>query len=271
MIYTLQEMVQTILSAMDSDEVNSINDTVEAYQVALLIKGVYYDIAVDLGLPEHETLFELDASGSSSQPCLMTVPSNVTNINWVKYDNKADADTYKDYQDVDFMAFDTFIERQFALRENTSDVGQQNFTNNGETFEMMYWTDRMPKYYTSTDDYTLLFDAYDVAIDSTLAKAKTMCHGVVYPVFELVDEFTPDLDPTGFSYLINRAKVRAFAELKQSQHAEAAGEARRQKIINQKRQRTVEGVPALFKTVRFGRKGSTGFLDSISKNLRNGS
>lgn len=38
---TLLEMVQDILSEMDSDEVNSINDTVEAEQVATIIKNCY--------------------------------------------------------------------------------------------------------------------------------------------------------------------------------------------------------------------------------------
>ena len=36
---TLLEMTQDILSAIDADEVNSIDDTVEATQVATIIKN----------------------------------------------------------------------------------------------------------------------------------------------------------------------------------------------------------------------------------------
>ena len=84
MKYTLNEMVKIIMSAMDSDEINSIDDTIESTQVALLIKGVFFDIATDIGLPEHETLFELTESGTSLQPTLMTLPERVTRVNWIK-------------------------------------------------------------------------------------------------------------------------------------------------------------------------------------------
>ncbi len=270
-IYTLNDMVTIILSAMDSDEVNSIDDTVESVQVALLIKAVYYDIATDLGLPEHEGLFELNASGNSLQPTLMSLPTNVTRLNWIKYDNKADADTFKDYKSVRFVEFQEFVERQFALRTQTSGVGQMNYTNNiTETFEMMFYTDRMPQFYTTMDDDTLLFDGHDTDIDSTLQKSKTMCSGIIYPEFELQDAFTPDLDPPGFSYLLNKSKTRAFLELKQLPNQEAAAETRRQKIINQKLQRSVEDVPQLFKTVRYGRN-SPAAAGNIAKILKQGS
>jgi hypothetical protein len=257
---------------MDSDEVNSINDTVESTQVALLVKGVYYDIASDLGLPEHETLFELTESGDSTQPTLMTMPTNVLKLNWVKYDNIASGDSYQDYQEVKFMEFQDFLERQNALREHTSGVGQMNFLNNlTQTFEMMYWTDRQPQFYTTTDDFGLLFDAYDVSIDTTgLEATKTMAHGRIYPEFVLEDAFTPDLDASGFSYLVNKAKTRAFLELKQQPNQEAAAETRRQKIINQKLQRTVEDIPQLFKTVRYGRR-SPSFGTNIARKLKDGS
>lgn len=269
---TLNDIVKHILSAMDSDEINSIDDTVESQQVALLVKGVYFDIASDLGLPEHEGLFELVESGNTLQPCVMTLPSNVLRLNYIKYDNKADADTYKDYKEVKFLEFQEFLDRSFSLRENTSDVGQQNFTNNiTETFETMFWTDRMPTFYTTTNDFQILFDSYDIAIDTTtLQKSKTMCHGVIYPEFEVADAFVPDLDPAGFSYLINKAKTRAFLELKQMPNQESAAESRRQKIISQKTQRTVEDVPQLFKAVRYGRN-SAATQTNIAKRLKQGS
>ena len=41
---TLLEMTQNILSAMDSDAVNSIGDTVESLQVADVIVETYYEL-----------------------------------------------------------------------------------------------------------------------------------------------------------------------------------------------------------------------------------
>lgn len=255
MNYTLLEVVQLILSAMDSDDVSAITDTDEAYQVALLLKQVFYDTAVEIGLPQQEKLVELTASGDNAKPTLMTVPSTVARISWIKYDNKADADTYKDYQEVKFMPFEEFLEMQNALREQTSDVGQMNITSNSETFEVMYRSDKMPQWYTTLEENQIIFDSYDVSIDATtLAKAKSMCMAWVLPTFTLSDAFAIPLEPQQFPYYINKAKVRAFSELKQVANQEAAGEARQQKILMQKRKFVLPTVAAIETAPRYGRR-----------------
>jgi hypothetical protein len=269
MKFTLLEMVQEILQSMESDEVNSIDDTVESYAVAVLIRSVFYDLAIDLGLPEHEGLFELIASGDSTKPVLMTVPSGVSLVRNIKYNNKLTSETYANYKEVSFKNFEDFLVDQTTLTGQSSNVGQMTFTSNGDSFEVMYRTDKMPQFYTTMDDNQLIFDSYDSTEDTTLQKSKTMCMGVIYPTFDLTDNFTPDIDPPQFSLLKNRAKVRAFAELKQAQNAEAAGEARRQKIIVQKRKETISTEPFMFKVPRrFGRVGPR--LVNIPKSLKQG-
>lgn len=255
MKYNLLEMVQLILSAMDSDEVNSIDDSVEAQQVALLLKSLFYDCATDLGLPEHETLFQLSASGDNQKPTLMTVPTNVTHVNWIAYNNEDSdsTDTALHYERCEYVPFDIFQMEQQVLR-GQDNVDSLTYTNNGQTFTHWYYTNRMPTKYTSTDNSTLLFDGYMSTVDTTLQASKTQCHGVVYPTWTASNTFTPDLGPTQFSYLINKAKVRAFAELKQVPNQEAIAEARRQKVIIQKRKRTVPDRAAVLQVARFGRK-----------------
>ena len=255
MRYTLLEMVQLILSSMDSEEVNSISDTVESEQVANLLKSVYYDIATDLELPEHETLFQLTASGDANIPVLMTVPSTVTKVREIRYNCKETADTYPDWRVLEYKPFPDFLEDQQSLREWTTGVDSQTVTLNGSTYEMLYRTDKMPQYYTTADDQQFFFDSLDITIDTTLQASKTMCSGSVYPTFTLSDAFAPDLDPTQFAYFINRAKVRAFNELKQVANEEAIGEARRQKIIVQKRKRKTPNLAEVYRLgSRFGRK-----------------
>lgn len=256
MRYTLLEIVQSILSAMDSDEVDSISDTVESYQVALLCKSVFYDIATDLNLPEHNGLFELDASGDNAKPTLMTLPTTVTRLDEIKYDNKATADTYKDYRDVLYMEWPDFFRMQAALNQEDENVGQMNVTHNSETFEIMYRDDRMPSYWSTFDDYQILFDSYDSDEDTTLVKAKTMCQGALYPTFTLSDGAYPDISPHQFSYYVNKCKTRAFAELKQAQNPESIAETRRQKVILQKRSRRTQGKTfgEIDRVAKFGRK-----------------
>ena len=255
MRYTHLDIVQLILSAMDSDNVNSISDTEESNQVSLLLRSVYYDCATDLGLPEHETVFQLNASGDAAKPVLMTVPTNIVTVRSIQYDSQVLDDTQRDYKEVVFMPFPDFLKMQSSLNLDESTVDSMEFNgDNLEDFELLFRNDKAPNWFTSFDDNTVLFDSYDSEVDTTLQKSKTLCMGVVYPEYDLEDTFEPDLDPSQFSYFINRAKVRAFAELKQAPNQEAASETRRQKIIVQKRKRKTPDQLEIHKAPRYGRR-----------------
>ena len=268
---TLLEIVQEMLSSMSSDEVNSINDTVESNSIALIAKSVYYDCATDLKVPELETLFQLEATDGDT-PVVMTLPNNVMHVNWIKYDIKDEDDTYPNFRVVEFLNFEDFLARSQGLRENTSGIDSLDFEpDNGSSFEIIYKTDTMPMFYTCVDDFTLLFDAIDSDVDTTaLLKAKTMCHGTLYPDFLLEDDFVPVYDHNQFPYYLNRIKVRAWAELKDMANQEAAGEARRQKIVTQKTSRDLPNEPAIFSLPRYGRRFTTR-TSTIPKVLKQGS
>jgi hypothetical protein len=253
MRYTLLELTQLILSSMDSDEVNSITDTVESVQVTTILKNVFYDMATELDLPEHETLFELTASGDNTKPAIMTIPTDVTKLTSIKYDNAATADTYVDWKDVTFITYREMMSRSMSLREETSNVGSQIVAGNGESHEFLFRTNAHPTVYTTFDDYTLIFNSYDITEDTTLQASKTVCTGAVYPVFNITDTFAPDLDPTQFAYFIQKAKTRAHFEMRQVDHSEAALETRRQKIGIQSKKRRTENKTALQRVQRYGR------------------
>lgn len=82
---TLLDMTQEILSAMSSDEVNSISDTAESLQVATIIKRKYYDILARGHLPQDDDLVQLNPSDDPTKPILMYIPAGVTKIKWIKY------------------------------------------------------------------------------------------------------------------------------------------------------------------------------------------
>jgi hypothetical protein len=84
---TLLQMVQSILSRLDSDNVNSIGDTVESMQVAQIIKDKYNDIVARGTLTIEEQLFQLNPSDSVSAPTLMYLPDNVYGVSWLRYYN----------------------------------------------------------------------------------------------------------------------------------------------------------------------------------------
>ena len=82
---TLLEMTQNILSDMDSDEVNSISDSTEALQVAEVIKTTYYNIIDGRDFPWLKELFQMSNSGTTVRPTHMTLPENVIDLEWIKY------------------------------------------------------------------------------------------------------------------------------------------------------------------------------------------
>jgi hypothetical protein len=82
---TLLQMVQNILSAMSSDEVNSIADTVESMQVATIIMNKYYDIVARGDLTLDCQLFQLNPSDNTASPVQMTMPAGSARIDWLQY------------------------------------------------------------------------------------------------------------------------------------------------------------------------------------------
>lgn len=269
---TLLEMVQAILAAMDSEEINSITDTVEANQVALICKGVYYDIVEDVDMPVKHTLFQLNASGDNNIPCLMTVPADVAKVLDVRYNYTATPGATPDYRVMQLLNFDDFMARQQPALDSDTNVGMQVVTKGGETFQFWYRNNADPTLYTTFDDNTLLFDSYDATKEDTLQKNKTMCTGREVMTFLMQDSFIVDLDGNQFPYYLNKCKGRAFNELKQQVNQEAVAETRRQKIMQQKRKQKTEAQPAVFDHARYGKSGFLGGVNTtIPKSLRNGS
>lgn len=224
---TLLQLVQDILSSMDSDEVNSINDTVEATQVANIVRTVYNDIISRANLPEHYKLFELDASLDPTKPTLMIRPESVQSLLWIKYDCREAGDTNSDFRMVQFKEPLEFIDHCMSYQGGTNIVRYQINGPNSSSIDIVGMNDKAPQYYTSWDDRYIIFDSYDASVDNTLMKNKTMAYGEFEPTFTMLDSFVPDLDSRQFSLLFNEAKATAFAELKQIENSRAERSAKR--------------------------------------------
>lgn len=255
MKYTVLQLVQRILSAIDGDEVNSISDTVESEQVSFILERTYYDIAASMEIPEQETLFSLDASGDNTKPVLMTLPAKVIDLEWIQYDVKEGTQVKSEWRDMEFCTLSDFIQRMRGFEDDSdTTTASMDLTTNDGTFEFLYRNDRMPSYYTILGESQFIFDSVNLAEQNTLEETDTMCFGKVYVDFTLSDNFTPDLDSTQFSYLLNKATARAFIEVKQQDNPDARQEARQQKVSSQKRKRNVPFGGETTRIVGYGRK-----------------
>ena len=77
MKYTLLEIVQEILSDMDSDEVNSIDDTVESQQVASIVRSAYMALMSNRNWAHLRKLVNLVNSTTTAQPTHMYLESPI--------------------------------------------------------------------------------------------------------------------------------------------------------------------------------------------------
>lgn len=233
MKYTLLDLTQNILSSMDGDEINSINDTVESRQVVEVIKNTYFSLVALAELPRDNDLFQLVASGDADLPVTMTLPTEAQAVFWIKYDYQTADDTTVNFQEVHPLPFVDFIEMATNMDPSDTDVTSYEYSNGVATWTLYCRNNVPPRYYTTANDGTILFDAYDSEVDSTLQAGKTMVYGQLAMPWTENDSFVLPLDDKQFQRLLNEAKSLAYAEIKQTAHAKAEKTARDLKIDQQ--------------------------------------
>ena len=245
---TLLEMTQNILSDMDSDEVNSISDSTEALQVAEVIKTTYYNIIDGRDYPWLKELFQMSASGTTARPTHMTLPENVIDLEWIKYNCIKSGETRNKFKTIKYKTPEEFLD---LVNDRVSDNDNVTVISDSTGVELNILTDVAPTYFTSFDDETLVFDSYDSTIESTLVASKTQCYGKRSVVFTMTDSFIPDMPVQMFSYLLSEAKSVAFITLKQMPNSKAE-----QASVSQKRRLSQEAwrIKNGITYVNFGRK-----------------
>lgn len=248
---TLLEVVQDLMAATSDAEVNSIFDTVESEQIARVVKDCYNTLLVDMDIPDKKGLYELDASGTSTKPVYMTMPSIAKSLEWLKYDCRTSTDTNAVWKELKYLPLETFIEMTY---NTAGDAGVSSFsiTLNNASVDIYYKTDSEPTYYTSVDDYAIIFDSFDNSVDSTIQKNKTLGFGSIKSVFQLTDNWVIPLNFDNLQILIQEAKTQVFNEQKQIQNDLSAKKARTMKIRSISRGQAIK--PQKF-TYNIGRRG----------------
>lgn len=215
---TLLEIVVDILNDLDGDPVNSINDTVEAQQVAQIVKTTFYNIVDGKDYPHKKELFQLTGLSNVNKPTYMQIPSTIEQVEWIKYNNRKVTDTKDRFVDVSYKDPYEFVSLVNSRDSNASNVQVvQDFS--GVTLNIL--NDKAPQYFTSFDDDYVIFDSFDSAVDNTLQQSKVSSLGKRTITFTISDTFIPDLPVQMFSYLLNESKSTAFLILKQTTNQKA--------------------------------------------------
>ncbi len=229
---TLLEMVQNIASALETDAVDSWNQTPESEAIGRVIQEVYHQMISNGIIPEHFQLFQLTSAGVTAK-VFMEVPDDVARVEWLKYNKIRDGETNNAFGVVRYLAPEAFM--NILLQRQSSDASTVSATDPTSSIVLdMIGNDAPPTYWTSFDDQYICFDSYDEEVDASgLVEEKTMCWGPVWPTWSFSDDFIPDIDDNFFPYLLAEAKSLCFLNMKQVANAKVEKQASRQRFALQ--------------------------------------
>jgi hypothetical protein len=206
MVLTLLEYVQSVLSDLNSDTVNTVGETPEAVMVGQIVRDTYFNMLAEREWNWAKFLGTLTGLGDLDNPTKMRMPTDGTKVLWIKYNLK----------DVTFKEPKTFQD-MIDGRDLTAD----NITDQG------YFTDRDPVYWTTYDDDYIIFDSYDSDEESTLQTSNSTAYYVKDGTWTVEDDFEPLIPVRMVPTLLSGAKSAAFLIMKQ------AGNSREERMYKQ--------------------------------------
>ena len=215
----LLQVVQSILSDMDSEDVNTISDTVEAQQVASVVEDTYFNIIAARDIPEHNKLIPLVSLANNAKPTHFTYPARTKQL--MRVDYNIGTASAPDYREIVYVEPLVFIDRMDETAKKVTTVDQ--------SVELFVATDKDPSYYTSFNDNHIIMDAYDVSVEANLASNKTRAFCAIYPTFSQTDSFAIDLDQTLMPLLLAEAKSACMSLFKGGSDPKVEQAARRLK------------------------------------------
>ena len=216
---TLLQVVQSILSDMDSEDVNTISDTIEAQQVASVVEDTYFNIIAARSIPEHNKLIPLVSLANNAKPTHFTYPARTKQL--MRVDYNIGTASVPDYREIVYVEPLVFIDRMDETAKKVTTVDQ--------SVELFVANDKDPSYYTSFNDNHIIMDAYDVSVEANLASNKTRAFCAIYPTFSQTDSFAIDLDQTLMPLLLAESKSACMSLFKGGSDPKVEQAARRLK------------------------------------------
>lgn len=225
---TVLEYVQQCLSTMDSDLVDSINETAESVQVADLLRENYLELVNRQDWEFLKRPVTLTAAADVSQPTRFDAPLGLRKLAHLWYNVSESGVSRRELQYVDPV--------EFLNRLGSGDAGDGKvLVTYGTQLQFYVRNDRMPTFYTTFDDRKIFLDAYDANVEATVQASKVSAWGVVIPDIVVEDNHIPDI-PEHMVPLL-QATLNSVAHLYFKQQASTPDEARVRRQLAQARKR----------------------------------
>jgi hypothetical protein len=198
---------------MEADTVNDVSETEESELVLNILEQTFFDIVDEFSLPSKKINDQLTASGTSNKPTHMTIPNDITRVEFVLYDKKNEVSDPINYEDVWYADPKRFMQLINSRDEDDSTVDKVT-DDSGVKFLIL--NDRNPTWWTSFDDEVMIFDAYDSNLESWLQNSKSWITAWQRPSWSGSNNDKPDIPEHLEQYLFNEAASLAYVNLKQT-------------------------------------------------------
>ena len=224
---TLLDVVQRYLNATGGFFVNSIGETEESEQVALVAQEVYERLVEDLPYRQFKRNWgQLDSVADNTKPNYLQINDDIDRISEseVYYNMATEDDTATiDYQRVEYLEPLEFLNR---INKNSDIDTAAEIITDFSGVEYVISNDRHPSYCTSFDGVYIVFDAYRSQMDDTLMASKSQIMYMQAEPFLMQDDFVVPLPHNMTQGYIDMVKAEASETIRQEALPSAARRAR---------------------------------------------
>ena len=174
------EMVQNILSAMDSDNVNSIDDVEESCQIEKVLEECYDNLIARRRWAFTQKTRLLQNAIDVTRPNKMIIPENMVRIlefRWKSIDKSVEPweESWKTLNYLNPIDFIAHVQSRNVAQLTAE--GRMLVTYNDDGVELPMITDQEPAFWTSFDDVNIYMDNFITEFADTATDKRTSVVG----------------------------------------------------------------------------------------------
>ena len=182
---TILQLVQELGAGIGSDEIDSLDETIEVTEIVTLLKQTVDEV---ISRKRWEFLKDRvrqldDRVGGSTQLNTLVIPSDVTRINCLRYrdTNNLNVTTFLDVLYLQPCEFLEFVQARDSADTNITAIA------NADGVLINVLTDNTPTRWTSFDEENITFDAFDETVGTGNLIADSVIIADVVPVTDFTD------------------------------------------------------------------------------------
>ena len=210
---TLLQVINYYMDHTDGFRISTIDDGIEAQQVASIAEKVFYDLNNDVfGNSKLESLVQLEALADNLKPNYLKLPDDALDIR----DDVVLYNTSKDNAEIEMTEIAYLSPLEFLNligKKKVSTTNQVVTDFNG--YKMTIDNNKAPQYFTSFDDSYLVFDSFNSAVDSTLQQSKSGVITTIQKSFVPSDTYIIDFPEWFHTTYLNQVMAEASAALRE--------------------------------------------------------